>query len=79
MDSNRVRKYLIVGGWIFVAVFYFSFIRQWVTVKNNDKVFADYCTHVIQVAANEQRPTAEVRALMLVKAEELSLDRKSVV
>jgi hypothetical protein len=71
--ERRTRGYFIIFLWIFIAVLYFSFVRQWVTVKANDKLFADYFSHVIQVAASEQRPTREIRALILTKAQDLSL------
>jgi hypothetical protein len=71
--EKRTRGYFIVLVWILVSVVYFSFFRQWITVKANDKLFADYFRHVIQISASEQRPAREIRALLLVKAEELSL------
>jgi hypothetical protein len=71
--EKRTWGYLILFLWILAALLYFSFFRQWITVKANDKVFSDYFRHVIQVSASEQRPAREIRALILVKAEELSL------
>jgi len=52
---------------------YVFMISQWLTVNNRDKLFTEYVDHVIQVAANEQRPAKEVRTLILIKAEDLFL------
>ena len=39
----------------------------------NDRAFGDYLQYVVQIAAPQNRPVKEIRALILVKAEELSL------
>jgi len=59
--------------WIFLAFLHVSLISQWFTLSRRDRMFTDYIDHVMQVAANEQRPAREVRALLLIKAEDLSL------
>src|SRR5207249_10764195 len=59
--------------WMFVDLLYVFLISQWLTASNCDKLFTDYIDHVIQVAANEQRPAKEVRALILIKAGDLAL------
>ena len=38
-----------------------------------DKTFNEYTARIVHVAAVEYRPTNDVRALLLVKADELSL------
>ena len=59
--------------WIFLGFLYVFLIGEWLTVSNRDKLFTEYIDHVIQVAANEQRPAKEVRALILIKAGDLFL------
>ena len=39
----------------------------------DDQQFADYLQYVVNVAGSEERPTKEIRALILVKAEQLNL------
>lgn len=69
-------KRIVLLTWILVAFFYFYLSYDYVRVTMNDKQFADYVQYVVQIAGNEQRPAKEVRALILVKAEELSLPVK---
>ena len=67
------QRYLAAFAWLFLGFMYVSLISQWLTVNRRDQLFAAYTDRVIQVAANEQRPAQEVRALLLIKAEDLSL------
>jgi hypothetical protein len=59
--------------WLLLAFLFVSLVGQWITINSRAKVFAEYIDQVIQVAANQQRPAKEVRALILIKAEDLSL------
>jgi|ERR1051326_3606070 hypothetical protein len=70
--SSR-RQYYALFLWLLVGFFFASLIGQWITIDMRDKAFAQYIDHVIQVAANQQRPAKEARALILIKAEDLSL------
>lgn len=69
--SNR--KSLALLLWILVAFFYFYLSYNYIRASMTDRELDEYLQHVIEVAGNEQRPAKEVRALVLVKAEELSL------
>src|SRR5436190_22180311 len=66
-------RYVAFGLWLLVIVVYFSLAGQWVSASADDKQFAEYTQHVVQIAADEHRPAKEVRTLLLVKAEELSI------
>ena len=59
--------------WILVAFFYFYLSYDFIRATSNDKQFADYLQYVVQIAGSENRPAKEIRALILVKADELSL------
>jgi hypothetical protein len=67
------RRYIAMSLWIFLGFLHVSLISQWLTVSRRDKVFTDYINYVMHVAANERRSAREVRALLLIKAEDLSL------
>jgi hypothetical protein len=81
MESNDVivaepishRHYFAVFLWVFLGFLYVSLLSQWITVNNRDKMFTDYIDHVLQSAATEQTSAKEVRALLLIKAGDLSL------
>ena len=66
-------KRLVLLVWLLVAFFYFYLSWDYIRANMNDKVFDDYLQYVVQIAAPEYRPTKEIRALILVKAEGLSL------
>ena len=71
--TSHAQRYVAMSLWMFLGFLYVFLISQWLTVSNRDKLFTEYIDHVIQVAANEQRPAKEVRALILIKAGDLFL------
>src|SRR2546428_14196144 len=71
--ASHAQRYVAMFLWIFLGFLYVFLIGEWLTVSNRDKLFTEYIDHVIQVAANEQRPAKEVRALILIKAGDLFL------
>ncbi len=71
--ASHAQRYVAMSLWMFLGFLYVFLISQWLTVSNRDKLFTEYIDHVIQVAANEQRPAKEVRALILIKAGDLFL------
>jgi hypothetical protein len=68
---NAKRAVLLL--WVLVAFFYFYLSYDYIRVTMNDRQFEDYLQYIVQIAGNEQRPAKEIRELLLVKAEELSL------
>jgi len=71
--SSGQKKRIALLLWLLVAFFYFYLSYDYIRVTMSDRQFADYLLHVVQIAGNEHRPAREVRALLLVKAEELAL------
>lgn len=70
-------KRLVLMLWTLVAIFYFYLSYDYIRVTTNDRQFAEYLQHVVQIAGNERRSAKDVRDLLLVKAEELSLPLRS--
>src|SRR5215470_4957259 len=68
---NAKRAVLLL--WVLVAFFYFYLSYDYIRVTMNDRQFEDYLQYIVQIAGSEQRPAKEIRELLLVKAEELSL------
>jgi hypothetical protein len=66
-------KRLVLLVWLLVAFFYFYLSYDYIKATMNDRQFVDYLQYVVQIAGGENRPAKEIRALILVKAEELSL------
>lgn len=59
--------------WVLVACFYFYLSYDYIRITMDDRKFEDYMQHVVQLAGTEGRPAKEIRALLLVKADQLSL------
>ena len=70
-EANTKRLVLLL--WALVALFYFYLSYDYVRVTTSDRQFTDYLQYVVQIAGIEQRPAKEIRELLLVKADELSL------
>jgi hypothetical protein len=75
-DPKKNAKRVIVVFWVMAALYYsyvaYDYIR---TEMNNDRMAA-YIHYVVQLAGTESRTAKEVRALLLVKAEELQIPLK---
>ena len=67
------RNYFAVFLWVFLGFLYFAVVSQWITINNRDKQLTEYIDQVLHNAASEQRSAKEVRALILLKAGDLSL------
>ena|ERR1700733_14598468 len=66
-------KRIVLLLWILVAIFYFYLSYDYIRATMNDKQFDDYLQYVVRIAGDDHRPAKEVRALILVRAEELAL------
>ena len=71
--GSHSQRYMAMFLWIFFGFLQVSLISQWLTVNRRDEMFTEYIDHVMHVAASKQLPASEVRALLLIKAEDLSL------
>jgi len=69
-------KRFVLLLWMRVAFFYFYLSYDYIRVTNTDRSFGDYLEYVVQIAGQDHRPAREIRALLLVKAEELGLPIK---
>lgn len=67
------RKHVILLGWLTVAAVYFLLVSGFIGVSMNDRAFTDYMGYVVNLALREHRPAKEIRSLLLVKADELSI------
>ncbi len=70
-DSRKY--YAVFCLWMFVGFLYLSLMSQWVNFSGHDKQFKQSMQRAIQLAATEQRPDKELRALLLIRAEEFSI------
>jgi len=73
-SANAKRIVLIL--WVLVAFFYFYLSYDYIRLTMHDRQFEDYMQYVVQIAGTDRRPAKEIRALLLVKSEELALPIK---
>ena len=75
-DAERgspLQRYAALCLWMFIGFVYLSLMSQWITFSRHDNQFAQSMQRAVQIAATEQRPAKELRTLLLVRAEELSI------
>jgi hypothetical protein len=72
-DPNKNAKRLVVLFWVVVAFYYFAVSYDYISKELNNDRLADYAQKIVQLAGNETRTPKEVRALLMVKAEELQI------
>jgi len=73
-DSPKAHaKRLVLLCWILVGIFYFYLSYDFIRISRNDDKFTEYLQYVVQLAGNENRTSKDVRALILVRADELEL------
>jgi hypothetical protein len=65
------RRRLVLLVWALVAVFYIYLSYDYIQASVRDGKLGDYLDHVVQLGGTERRPAQEIRALILLKAEEL--------
>src|SRR5262245_29475777 len=75
--SRSTQQYFAVGAWLLVILMFLSLASQWVTLTSSDRQFTEYVQGLIQRAAEERRSQKDVRTLILLKAEELSVPIQS--
>src|SRR5881296_1066543 len=67
------RKRLALLIWILVGFFYFYPSFGYIRASMNDESLDDYIQYLVQIAGTERRPAKEIRALILIRAEELAV------
>ena len=72
-QPSPARRYVTLCLWLVVVLMFFSLAKQWIVLTSSDKEFTEYVESVLRRAAIDHRPAKEIRALLLVKAEQLSI------
>jgi hypothetical protein len=66
-------RLVVVVTWLLVGILYGPMINQLIEMNTHDKQFVESLRDVVRIAAKERRSTNELRALVLVRAKELSI------
>ncbi len=72
-QPSPARRYVTLCLWLVVVLMFFSLAKQWIVLTSSDKEFTEYVESVLRRAAIDHRPAKEIRTLLLVKAEQLSI------
>jgi hypothetical protein len=70
---RQVNAKIALLMWALVAFFFFYLSYDYVLISMHDKQFVDYSQYVVQLAGTEGRTARDIKELLLVKAEQLSL------
>jgi hypothetical protein len=72
-QPSPARRYITLCLWLVAVLMFFSLAKQWIVLTSSDKEFTEYVESVLRRAAIDHRPAKEIRTLLLVKAEQLSI------
>ena len=72
-QPSPARRYVTLCLWLVVVLMFFSLAKQWIVLTSSDKEFTEYVESVLRRAAIDHRPAKEIRTLLLLKAEQLSI------
>jgi hypothetical protein len=73
LSPSGHRGYVALSLWLFVACIFFSLAWQWISFSNSDKELTEYVESLLRRASIDHRPSKDIRALVALKAEQLSL------
>lgn len=76
-ESTLNRKRLVLLFWVLIAFFYFYLSFGYVRIAMNNNKLGEYVKYVVQLAGTESRSPKEIRALLLVRADELGVPLSS--
>jgi hypothetical protein len=71
--GNPKLRVAVLLLWILLGYFYFSLAYEYITIADKDKKLEDYIQYIVVEAGDQHRQAKEVRALVLVRADELQL------
>jgi hypothetical protein len=73
LEYNLNHKRLVLLFWVLIAVFYFYLSFDYIRVSMNNDRMNDYLHYVVQLAGTESRSPREIKALLMVRADELGV------
>ncbi|HYR91413.1 MAG TPA: hypothetical protein VE422_45580 [Terriglobia bacterium] len=71
--GRHLRRYLVLALWVVAGTIYAHMVFQWIEISSKDREFARSMQHAIQLVGMENRPSKDLRALLLVRAEAFSI------
>ena len=72
-QPSPARRYIVLCLWLLVILTFFSLATQWIVLSSSDKQFTEYVESILRRSVTDHRSAKEIRTLLLVKAEQLSI------
>ena len=72
-NPSSHRKRLVLLLWVLVTFFYFYLSYDFIRATMSDRALGEYLQYIVQITGAERRPAREIRELILVKADELTI------
>jgi hypothetical protein len=70
---RSLKSYTTLGLWLALAFVFLSLGKQWIVFTSADKQLTEYVDNLERQAALQHRPAKEIRTLVMLKAEQLSI------
>jgi hypothetical protein len=70
---RSLKSYTALGLWLVLAFVFLSLGKQWVVFTSADKQLTEYADTLERQGALQHRPAKDIRALVMMKAEQLSI------
>src|SRR5262245_44120260 len=73
LSNTSSQRYIALSMWVIVFAIFSSLAWQWIALNSSDKELTEYVEGLIRRSAFDRRSPVEIRALVLMKAEQLSI------
>jgi hypothetical protein len=73
LSYTSSQRYIALCLWVLVFAIFSSLAWQWIALNSSDKELAEYVEGLVRRSAYDHRSPQEIRALVLTKAEQLSI------
>jgi hypothetical protein len=70
---RSIKSYTALGFWLVLAFVFLSLGKQWIVFTSADKQLTEYVDNLERQAALQHRPATDIRTLVMLKAEQLSI------
>jgi hypothetical protein len=70
---NPGERFIAWFMWGFIGFVCLCLLSQWLTFSRRDEIFTAYADHVVQLGVKQRTSAQDVRASLLVKADDLSM------
>jgi len=73
LSHTSSQRYIALSVWVVVFAIFSSLAWQWIALNSSDKELTEYVEGLVRRSAFDRRSPVEIRALVLMKAEQLSI------